>query len=147
MFKSRSNNNPSVMVHQFSQVPKAEISRSSFDRSHGYKTTFDAGYLVPFYVDEALPGDTFNLRTTALARPATPIFPLMDNMFLDTFFFSVPVRLIWKNWERFNGAQTNPDDSTDFVVPQINVNTAYGIGSLSDYAYYRDWETDRKSVV
>ena len=65
------------MTHQFSQVPKAEIPRSSFDRSHGLKTTFDGGFLVPILVDEALPGDTFNLKMTALARLATPIFPVM----------------------------------------------------------------------
>ncbi|AXH74820.1 MAG: major capsid protein [Microviridae sp.] len=126
--------NPSVMVHQFSQVPKAEIPRSSFDRSHGYKTTFDAGYLIPFYCDEALPGDTFNLRATALARLATPIFPIMDNMFMDTQFFSVPVRLIWDNWQKFNGEQTNPTDSTDFTVPQTTGNTlGYAANSLEDY--------------
>ena len=77
---------------RFTQVPSAEISRSSFDRSHGYKMTFDAGYLIPILVDEALPGDTFNLNLTAFARLATPIFPIMDNMFMDTFFFSVPYR-------------------------------------------------------
>ena len=90
--------NRSVMTHQFSQVPAAEIPRSSFDRSHGLKTTFDAGYLIPIYVDEALPGDTFNLSMTGFARLATPIFPVMDNMFMETFFFAVPNRLIWENW-------------------------------------------------
>ena len=73
----------SVMQHQFSQVPRADIPRSSFNRSHGYKTTFDSGYLVPFYVDEALPGDTFNLRANLFARLSTPIVPIMDNMFLE----------------------------------------------------------------
>ena len=75
----------SHMQHQFSQVPKAEIPRSSFDRSHGYKTTFDAGYLIPVFVDEALPGDTFNLNMSAFARLATPIKPVMDNMFFRLF--------------------------------------------------------------
>jgi len=107
----------SVMTHQFSQVPKADIPRSSFDRSHGLKTTFDGGYLIPILVDEALPGDTFNLSMTALARLSTPIFPTMDNMFLETFFFAIPYRLVWDNWEKFNGAQDNPGDSTDFLVP------------------------------
>ena len=77
----------SNMQHQFSQVPRAEIPRSSFDRTHSYKTTFDAGWLVPVYVDEVLPGDTFNLRMTSFGRLATPLHPFMDNMFLDTFFF------------------------------------------------------------
>jgi len=100
--------NPSVMRHQFSQVPKAEIPRSSFDRSHGHKTTFDAGYLVPFFVDEALPGDTFKVNATCFARLATPIYPIMDNMYLDTQFFSVPIRLVWDNWQKFNGEQKIP---------------------------------------
>lgn len=124
----------SVMAHQFSQVPRAEIPRSTFDRSHGYKTTFDAGYLIPFYVDEALPGDTFNLRTTALARLATPIFPIMDNMFMDTHFFAVPIRLLWDNWQKFNGEQKNPGDSTDYTVPQMQAPPGgYAVGSLHDY--------------
>lgn len=124
----------SVMTHQFSRVPSAEIPRSSFDRSHGHKTTFDAGYLVPIYVDEALPGDTFQCKLTAFSRLATPIVPVMDNMFMDTFFFSVPVRLIWDNWQKFNGEQKNPGDSIDFLVPQL-VSPAGGFteGSLEDY--------------
>ncbi len=122
-----------VMSHRFSEVPKATIPRSSFDRSHGYKTTFDAGYLIPFYVDEALPGDTFNLSLTAFARLATPIKPLMDNMFMETFFFSVPVRQIWDNWEKFNGEQTNPDDSTEFTVPIVTLSTGDEVGSIYDY--------------
>ncbi len=107
----------SVMGHKFSEVPKAEIPRSSFDRSHGYKTTFDASVLIPVFLDEALPGDTFNLKMTAFARLATPIFPIMDNMFMETFFFAVPHRLIWDNWEKFCGAQDDPGDSIDFSVP------------------------------
>ena len=79
--------NKSVMGHKFSEVPKAEIQRSSFDRSHGLKSTFDAGYLVPIYTDEVVPGDTFNLNMTGFARMATPIFPVMDNMYMETFFF------------------------------------------------------------
>ena len=94
--------------HVFSQVPKAEIPRSSFDRSHGYKTTFDAGLLIPIFVDEALPGDTFNLKMTGFARLATPIFPIMDNMYMETHYFSVPMRLVWDNWQRFNGEQKTP---------------------------------------
>jgi len=121
------------MKHTFAQIPKAEIPRSSFDRSHGYKTTFDAGYLIPFYVDEALPGDTFNLSVTAFARLATPIKPIMDNMFMETFFFSVPVRQVWDNWEKFCGEQANPDDSTDFVIPQIPADPWNTLPNLPDY--------------
>jgi len=125
----------SVMKHTFSQVPRADIPRSSFDRSHGYKTTFDAGLLVPFLVDEALPGDTFNCRVAALARLATPIVPLMDNMYLDTQFFSVPIRLVWDNWQKFNGEQKNPGDSTDYTIPQMVSPAVAGwqANSMEDY--------------
>ncbi len=125
----------SVMQHQFSQIPRADIPRSSFNRSHGYKTTFDAGYLVPFYVDEALPGDTFNCKATLFARLATPIAPLMDNLYMETFYFAVPIRLIWDNWQRFNGEQDNPGDSTDYLVPTITspASTGWAVGSLEDY--------------
>jgi hypothetical protein len=98
------------------------------------KTTFDAGYLVPILVDEALPGDTFNLNITAFARMATPIFPIMDNVYMDTHFFAVPVRLIWDNWKKFNGEQVDPGDSIDYTVPTM---TAPGVGysnqTLHDY--------------
>lgn len=124
----------SVMKHNFSMIPRADIPRSSFDRSHGYKTTFDAGYLVPFFVDEALPGDTFKADLNMFCRLATPIVPFMDNLFLETFFFAVPIRLIWDNWQKFNGEQENPGDSTDFLVPQIQAPAGgWKYGSLADY--------------
>lgn len=125
----------SVMTHQFSQIPRADIQRSQFDRSHGLKTTFDAGYLVPIFFDEALPGDTLNLRHSVFGRLATPVAPIMDNLFLDIFYFAVPVRLIWDNWQKFNGEQVDPGDSTDFLVPQIVSPSPNGwsVGSLSDY--------------
>lgn len=121
--------------HSFAQVPRAEIPRSQFDRSFGYKTTFDAGLLVPFYVDEALPGDTFTLSMQGFARLATPLKPIMDNMTLETFFFAVPYRLVWQNWERFNGEQDNPDDPTDYVVPIFPsvAGVGHAVGSLADY--------------
>jgi hypothetical protein len=122
------------MTHTFSQVPKAEIPRSTFDRSFGYKTTFDAGFLIPFLIEEALPGDTFNYSLNALARLATPIFPIMDNMFMDTFYFSVPYRLVWENWEKFNGQQDNPGDSTDYIIPNMTAPAGgYLVNSLEDY--------------
>lgn len=125
---------PSVMSHSFSQVPKAEIPRSSFDRSHGLKTTFDAGYLVPIFVDEALPGDTFTCNMTAFARLATPLHPIMDNIFLNTFFFAVPYRLVWDNWQRFMGEEPNPGDSTDFLIPTMTAPVGgYGANSIYDY--------------
>lgn len=126
---------PSVMKHNFSKVPQAVIPRSQFNRSHGCKTTFDSGYLVPVFVDEALPGDTFNLQMTSFGRLATPIVPVMDNLYMDSFFFAVPIRLIWENWEKFNGAQDNPADSTDYLVPTMDSPASVGhvVGSLSDY--------------
>lgn len=125
----------SVMSHSFSQAPTADIPRSSFNRSHGYKTTFDAGYLIPVFVDEALPGDTFTLNPTMFARLNTPIYPVMDNMFLDVHFFSVPVRQIWSNFRKFCGEQANPADSIDYTVPVSNATatTGYSNQSLQDY--------------
>ncbi len=122
------------MGHQFSQVPKADIPRSSFDRSSSYKTTFDAGLLIPVYQDEVLPGDTFNMKMTAFARLATPIKPIMDNMRMTSFWFFVPHRLVWDNWHKFNGAQDIPGDSTDFLLPQIVSDVAgYAENSIYDY--------------
>nr|AVQ10253.1 putative major capsid protein [Gokushovirinae environmental samples] len=120
--------------HVFAQVPEAQISRSRFDRSHGVKTTFDAGWLVPVFADEVLPGDTFNLRATYFARLATPIHPFMDNVFLETFFFFVPNRLLWNNFKKFFGEQDNPADSTSYLVP-VSTSPAGGYGehSLQDY--------------
>lgn len=106
--------------HLFSQIPSTQIPRSVFDRSHGYKTTFNSGFLVPFYVDEVLPGDSFKLTATLFARLATPIVPFMDNLYLETFFFFVPNRLVWDNWQKFNGEQKNPSDSTDFLIPTVS---------------------------
>jgi hypothetical protein len=126
--------NKSIDVHQFTMIPKADIPRSSFDCQSTHKTTFDAGYLVPVYVDEMLPGDTFRLNMTAFARLSTPIFPIMDNMHLDSFFFFVPNRLIWSNWQKFMGQQANPSDSISYVVPQqVSPTGGYAIGSLQDY--------------
>lgn len=123
----------SVMKHQFSEVPRAEIPRSSFDRSHAYKTAFDAGYLIPIFVDEALPGDTFSLNMTGFARMATPIFPIMDNLWMDTFFFAVPNRLLWDNWQKFCGEQTDPGDSIDFTIPTRGNAAGATLASLFDY--------------
>lgn len=126
--------NQSVNLHQFTTIPKADIPRSKFDCQSTHKTTFDAGYLVPVYVDEVLPGDTFNLNMTAFARLATPLFPIMDNMVLDSFFFFVPNRLIWSNWQKFMGQQANPADSISYVIPQqVSPTAGYAIGSLQDY--------------
>lgn len=119
---------PSVMSgsHNFSTVPKADIQRASFDRSHGLKTTLNAGYLAPIFIDEVLPGDTFNLKMTGFARLSTPLKPVMDNSYFNTFFFFVPNRLLWSNWEKFNGQQDSPEASTDYLVPQVVAPAAGG---------------------
>jgi len=130
----RSMRMPSPMGHKFSEVPQAQIPRSQMSRSHSLKTTFDAGYLVPVFVDEALPGDTFNVRMSIFARLATPLKPIMDNLYLDVFFFAVPMRLVWSNFRKFMGEQINPGDSTDYVIPQAQPPAAgYSIGSVEDY--------------
>jgi hypothetical protein len=105
--------------HTFSEVPSVQIPRSSFNRSHTIKTTFDSGDLIPILVDEALPGDTFRVKLTAFSRMATPIYPVMDNLFMDVFFFSVPNRLVWDNWEKFCGEQIDPGDSIDYTIPSL----------------------------
>jgi hypothetical protein len=126
--------NRSVNPHSFAMIPRADIPRASFDRQFTYKTTFDAGFLVPIYVDEVLPGDTFKLRMTAFARLSTPLFPVMDNMKLSSFFFFVPNRLVWDNWVRFMGEQDNPGDSISYVVPTItSPASGYAVNSIFDY--------------
>lgn len=126
--------NRSVNVHQFAMVPRAEIPRSTFDIQKTHKTTFDAGWLVPVYVNEVLPGDTFKLSMTAFARLATPLFPIMDNMYLDSFFFFVPNRLVWNNWKKFMGEQDNPGDSTSYIIPQmLSPAGGYAVNSIFDY--------------
>lgn len=120
-------------TNRFSQIPNSPIQRSVFDRSHDYKTTMDAGYLIPFFVDEILPGDTFKLRVNAFVRMNTLIAPFMDNVFMDTFFFFVPSRLVWDNWQRFCGEQKNPGDNTDFLIPSLSGTNTFTNGSIFDY--------------
>lgn len=122
----------SVMKHRFSEVPSVEIPRSKFNRNHGYKTTLDAAYLCPIFIDWAVPGDTFKLNMHAIARLATPIYPIMDNMFLDTFFFAVPIRLLWSNFKKFCGEQVDPGDSIAYTIPQVTLNNVAN-ESLYDY--------------
>jgi hypothetical protein len=125
----------SVMNHDFGRVPSIDTPRSSFDRSCGYKTTFDAGYLVPVFWDEALPGDTMSINPTFVARLNTPIHPIMDNMFLDVQWFSVPVRQLWSNFRKFMGEQVDPGDSIDYTIPQqvATASTGYANQTLQDY--------------
>lgn len=126
--------NKSVDTHSFAMVPRADVPRSSFRMERGLKTTFDAGYLVPFFLEEVLPGDSFRVSMTAFCRMATPIFPIMDNLTFETFFFFVPNRLVWSNWVKFMGEQENPGDSTSYVVPTVSSpSLGYDVCSLGDY--------------
>lgn len=126
--------NKSVSVHEFAMVPRADIPRSQFRMQKAIKKTFDAGYLVPCFCEEVLPGDTFNVDMTCFARLATPIFPFMDNMHLDSFFFFVPNRLVWTNWVKFMGEQDNPGDSISYVVPQTTSPVGgFAVGSVWDH--------------
>lgn len=125
-----------VRGHRFSDAPAMYMKRTKFDRSHVYKTTFDSGKLIPVFVDEVLPGDTTRMSVNYFARLATPIKPIMDNIYLDWFFFFVPNRLVWEHWQNFCFEQEDPDDETDYVIPTVsatgNSENVY-IGSLWDY--------------
>lgn len=125
-----------VRGHRFSDAPAMYMKRTKFDRSHVYKTTLDSGRLVPIFVDEVLPGDTARMSVNYFARLATPIKPIMDNIYLDWFFFFVPNRLVWEHWQNFCFEQEDPDDSTDYVIPTVvatgNSDNVY-VGSLWDY--------------
>lgn len=123
---------PSVMRHDFSRIPHADIPRSTFNLSRGYKTAFDSGYLIPILAEEAIPGDTWNVNLTAITRLSTPIVPFMDNLYIDFHFFAVPNRLLWTNWVKFMGEQTDPSDSIDYTVPIVTAYTP-SVGSLGDY--------------
>lgn len=125
-----------VMQHNFASIEGNRIQRSAFDRSCGYKTTFDANTLIPFFVDEAVPGDTFKLNATMFARMATPIYPIMDNLYLDTFFFAVPYRLVWDNFQKMMGEQVDPGDSIDYTIPQMVSTATTGYLALSIHDYF-----------
>lgn len=125
-----------VKGHRFSDAPAIYMRRTKFDRSHVYKTTFDSGKLIPVFVDEVLPGDTTRMSVNYFARLATPIKPIMDNIYFDWFFFFVPNRLVWEHWQNFCFEQEDPDDSTDYVIPTLSASSKVSnslIGSLWDY--------------
>jgi len=124
----------SVDVHSFAMVPKADIPRSSFRMQKNLKTAFDGGILTPIMVEEVLPGDTFNVKMTAFCRMATPLFPVMDNLHLETFFFFVPNRLVWSNWKKFMGEQDAPGDSISYAIPQVvSAANGFGVGTVYDF--------------
>lgn len=126
-------------IHQFNNVQPNAIPRSMFKRDFTRRSTFNADYLIPLMVDEILPGDDINIRMTSLTRMTTPIKPLMDNLYLETFWFFVPNRLVWDNWEKFQGQQTNPSDSVDYTIPVLDhtdpplSTTGFAIESIYDY--------------
>lgn len=127
--------NRNVESH-FAQLPAAEIQRSTFDRSHGYKTSFCAGDIIPFMVDEVLPGDTFNISTSKVVRSQTMLTPIMDNMFLDTYYFFVPNRLVWKHWREFCGENREGAwaPTVEYTIPSIAPPTGgFEKGSIADY--------------
>lgn len=119
----------------FAQIPSVHVARSSFKRDFDIKDTMEFDQLTPIFVDEILPGDDINLNVKLFARLATPIYPIMDNMRIDVEFFFVPCRLVWENWERFQGAQDNPGDSTDYLIPQVVAPavTGFQAGTMYDH--------------
>jgi hypothetical protein len=120
--------------HTFALTPQIHSERSMFDRSFGHKTTFNEGYLIPIFVDEVLPGDTFNLNMTAVCRMATPIFPIMDNLYFQTQFWFCPARLVWNHFVNFMGEQASPSDTTQYVVPQVvSGSSGFLINTIADY--------------
>lgn len=112
---------PSIMQHSFSTVPQARIPRSQFKRNFEKKTTFNADYLIPFYWDEVYPGDTANMRFSAIIRMFPLANPFMDNLYADFFFFFCPTRLIQTNWPKLMGERDNPADSIDFATPKVTI--------------------------
>lgn len=123
-----------IRVNQshFAMIPQANIRRSVFDRSHVYKTTFNEGQLIPYFVDEVIPGDTFTLNPVEFCRLATPVVPFMDNIYIESFFFFVPSRLVYDKWVNLCGEQENPEDSIDYLVPTVSL-TGDMTNKLPDY--------------
>lgn len=127
---------PTIMGGHFSAIPSPQIQRSSFQRNSGHKTTFDAGWLIPIYCDEVLPGDTMVMRASFFARLQTLFYPIMDNLYLDTFWFYVPYRILWTNFERFLGAQDTPGSSIAYLLPTVDIGGVAGgfaIKGIYDY--------------
>lgn len=123
-----------ITAHDFSMIPRAEVPRSRFQMRHSHKTTFDAGYLVPIYCEELVPGDEYRGKMHAIARLATPITPFMDDLTFESFFFFVPMRLVWDNFVKMMGEQKNPGDSISYSVPQVVCPAGgYAANSIFDY--------------
>ncbi len=129
--------NRNVESHFALNPTRIDLSRSTFDRSSSVKTSFNAGDIVPFFLEEVLPGDTFNVKTSKVVRMQTLLTPMMDNVYLDTYFFFVPNRLVWKHWKEFNGENTESAwiPETTYQVPQITSpdDTGWAVGTIADY--------------
>lgn len=128
--------NRNVESH-FSLAPHVDISRSRFDRSASLKTSFNVGELIPFFIDEVLPGDTFSVDTSKVVRMQTLLTPMMDNVYLDTYYFFVPNRLCWEHWKEFCGENTESAwiPQTEYSIPQITspASDGWSVGTLADY--------------
>lgn len=130
----RNMKNKSVSAHDFAMIPRADIPRSAFKMEKALKTAFSFSFLIPIMCEEVLPGDTWKCRATIVARTAVPIVPVMDNWHLETFYFFVPARLTWANWQKFMGEQDNPGDSIAFTIPTATSPVGgYAVSSLQDY--------------
>ena len=115
---------------------RLDMSRSKFPRNFSHKTTFNAGQVIPFYVDEVLPGDTFQVRTSKVVRMQTLLTPVMDNVYLDTYYFFVPNRLVWEHWKQFMGENTESAwiPQVEYEVPQLTAPAnGWEVGTLADY--------------
>lgn len=120
----------------FATLPRVDISRSTFDRSASLKTSFNVGQIVPFFIDEVLPGDTFDIKTSKVVRMPSLITPIMDNIYLDTYYFFVPNRLVWSHWKEFNGENTESAwiPKTEYEVPQLTApDGGWDVGTIADY--------------
>lgn len=128
--------NRNVESHFALNPTRIDMSRSTFDRSSSVKTSFNVGDIVPFFLEEVLPGDTFNVRTSKVVRMQTLLTPMMDNVYLDSYYFFVPNRLVWNHWKEFNGENTESAwiPTTEYSVPQITSPSAgWSVGTLADY--------------
>ncbi len=120
----------------FSRLPDINISRSKFHRNSDVKTTFNFGDIIPFYIDEVLPGDTHKIQTSKVVRLQTPLAPIMDNLFLDTYYFYCPSRLLWDKWKEFNGENnTSPwSQNVEYHIPKMNSpEGGWHSGTVADY--------------
>lgn len=127
--------NRNTQLH-FQNTPQIDIKRSKFERSHNHKTSFNVGDIIPLYVDsDILPGDTVQMDMASIVRMATPIYPIMDNLFLDTYWFFVPHRLVWEHWQEFWGENDDPwIQETEYEIPQLTAPTnGWEEGTIADY--------------